>query len=214
MRILIRTLLINIADFIFPPKKEEIIIRNISPEDFYNSVKKSGIPEFNFIYSIFAYKDPLVRELIWQIKYRKNKHAIDIAGHVLYDYLYRNNFINCILIPIPISRKRRKERGYNQTELIVDEIMKLDMENRFIKNYKILSREKDLSRQTLKNRKERLEAKDIFKAKDNNFLENNLQNKKIIIIDDVTTTGNTAREARDTMLKVGFIDVLVVTLGH
>ncbi|HEY4478502.1 MAG TPA: hypothetical protein VI775_01525, partial [Candidatus Paceibacterota bacterium] len=86
MRILIRTLLINIADFIFPPKKEEIIIRNISLEDFYNNVRKSGIPEFNFIYSIFAYKDPLVRELIWQIKYRKNKHAIDIAGHVLYDY--------------------------------------------------------------------------------------------------------------------------------
>ena len=210
MRILIRTLLINIADFIFPPKKEEIIIRNISPKDFYNNVKKSGIPEFNFIYSIFAYKDPLVRELIWQIKYRKNKHAIDIAGHVLYDYLYRNNFINCILIPIPISRKRRKERGYNQTELIVDEIMKLDMENKFIKNYEILIREKNLDRQTLKNRKERLEAQGIFKA---NRIENFLD-KKIIIIDDVTTTGSTAREAREAMLKVGYMDVEVVTLGH
>ena len=62
----------------------------------------------------------------------------------------------------------------------------------------------------MKNRKERLEAHNIFRA---DRIES-LLDKKIIIIDDVTTTGNTAREAREAMLKVGYKEVLVVTLGH
>ncbi len=207
---MVKNIIENIVDFVFPPNKEELKIREISKEYFLDIVKSAQKSEFPFIYPLFAYRDPLVRELIWQIKYKKNKKAIAIAGFALYSYLYKHNYKDCILIPIPISKERRKERGYNQTELIIDEIIKLDIENRFIKNYEILIREKNLDRQTLKNRKERLEAQGIFRA---NKVED-LLNKKMIIIDDVTTTGNTAKEAREAMLKVGFMDVQVVTLGH
>ena len=145
MRIYISKIFQEIIDFIFPPKKEEIILRALSWQSFLQKVKTAEKLEFPYIHSLLSYKDPLVKELIWQIKYRKNKNAVTIASHILYDWLCRNNYKNSTLIPIPISKKRRKERGFNQTELIIDEIIKLDKENYFIKDYKILTREKDLS---------------------------------------------------------------------
>ncbi len=199
-----------LIDFIFPPNKEELRIRWLSPQSFSKEVAVAPKPELPFISSIFAYKDPLVRELIWQIKYKKNKRAIKCAGFALYNWLQDQNIKDGILIPIPISRKRRKERGFNQCELLIDEIMTLDILERFIKNYHLLIRSKNIDKQTLKNRDERIEnTKNIFRV-----TEKSSNNAKIIIIDDVSTTGSTLKEARDALIMAGYVEVLTLSLAH
>lgn len=168
--------------------------------------RKSTPTEYPFIKSVFSYKDPLVRELIWQIKYRKNKHALRLAGHALFESLDRP----ALLIPIPISKKRRKERGYNQCELLIDEIMKWNIKNEFKKDYNLLIRAKHIDKQTLKNRSERIEnTKNIFEVTSKEGL-----GKKIIIIDDVSTTGSTLKEARNELLRAGYLDIEAVTIAH
>ncbi len=204
-----------LIDFVFPPRDEELKIRSISPEEFFKKYPKSGKTEFPFIESIFTYKDPIVRELIWQIKYKKNDHAVKIAGFALYNELIKitqNVKSDVLLLPIPISNKRRKERGYNQCEIIINEILRLDSySNRFETNFSLIKRMKHIEKQTFMKRNERLKnIENIFEVTNNNLNKNT----KIIIIDDVSTTGSTLNEARETLLQAGFADVQALTIAH
>lgn len=202
-----------IIDFLFPPSGYALQLRAISPENVNRELPSAPAPSHPFITSLFAYKSPLVSELIWSIKYKRDRHAVELGGYALYNAVQekcRQMHHNAvILIPIPISKKRRKERGYNQTELLIDEIMRLDKEGKFEKRYDILSKHKHTERQTLKNRKERIESMDgIFHAQ---FVQ---LNHSIILIDDVTTTGSTLKAARGTLLQAGYSDVAALTVAH
>lgn len=200
-----REILQLLFDLIFPPNPEELKLRTLSSADFIKIAKQSSSKE-----ALFSYQDPLVKELIWQIKYKKNKHAVEIASYAIYKKLCENFTDSVLLIPIPISKKRRRERGYNQCELIVDEILKLDQENRFLTDYNLLARVKHIERQTLKGRKERIEnTKNIFEVNKKGY-----GNIKIILVDDVITTGSTVKEARETLLLAGHGNVQTIAIAH
>lgn len=199
-----REMLQLLIDLIFPPKPEELRLRVLSPVDFIKIAQQSSSKE-----ALFSYQDPLVKELVWQIKYKKNKQAIKIAGYAIYKILDEKFTEPILLIPIPISKKRRRERGYNQCELVVDEILRLDQENRFLTDYNLLARVKHIERQTLKGRKERIEnTKNIFEVNKKS------DNQKIILIDDVITTGSTVEEAKKALLLAGYNDVYAIAIAH
>ncbi|HEY9583522.1 MAG TPA: hypothetical protein VJI66_00990 [Candidatus Paceibacterota bacterium] len=200
-------LALYIIDFIFPPSHLELELRLLSRQSALESLPRAGKPEFPFISAIFDYKSDLVKEMIWQIKYKKNKHAIRCAAYALQSRLQDNT----MLIPIPISRKRRRERGYNQCELIVDEMIKINPNLK--KDSNLLMRTRHIDKQTFKNRKERIEnIKNIFEvASALSAIENQ---EKIAIIDDVTTTGSTLREAKDALFKAGFTNVETLAVAH
>jgi competence protein ComFC len=197
-----KTLTQHILDFIFPPRDEEVILRNISIQEF-----NANVPRALNSNSIFSYKHPLVKELVWQIKYRKNMKAVDMASYFMYQVIV--NYGDVTLVPIAISKARRRERGYNQCELIVDSILKHDTKGILKYDYSLLIRDKDIEKQTFKNRGERLEnIKGIFRV------TKKYSNERVVIIDDVTTTGGTLEEARSSLLKAGFKDIRVLTLAH
>lgn len=204
-----KNILNYLIDFLFPPGEFELKLRETSPVQFSKNVSKANPPEFPFIHSLFSYKDPLVRELIWQIKYKKNKHALECASRALYTELSKVNQ-PITLIPIPISNSRKKERGYNQCELIINEVMKLDTKNILSKDFNILIRKRNIEKQTFKNRNERIEnSKNIFEVIDSSKTHEN-----IVIIDDVSTTGSTLREARDSLISAGYLHVEALTVAH
>jgi len=127
---------------------------------------------------------------------------------------------NTLVLPIPITNKRRNERGYNQCELLVDEMKRLDTKNQFMVCKDLLERVHHLSRQTLKNRADRLEsAKDIFAINESELkklLAKNIgiENTTVVVIDDVITTGSTIKEAMGVIKSAGFKNVFGLSLAH
>jgi competence protein ComFC len=208
----------TILDAIFPLNKEQIIISKMSPIQAYNELRKSPkVPE-NRSSAIFAYKDLLVTQLIWNIKYKKDRHSIDIAGYALYQKICSINS-NILIVPIPITKRRRRERGFNQCELLAKAIKSFDKTNQIIIENNLLIRPTHKSRQTLKSRQERIdEAKNIFAV--NESMTTSFRDKikntphQIIVIDDVITTGSTIAEAIRCLEKVGFTNIIGLSVAH
>lgn len=175
-----------------------------------------------WIFPIFDYRHPPIRRALSLLKY-KNKRGIakDFApvlfgkiSEELSDMAQMKNFYDPILIPIPLSNKRYRERGYNQAELICREIEKLDKNNNFKLETKILIKPKETEHQArIKNRSERL--KNITGSFGINTTNIELiKNKNIILIDDILTTGATLTEAKKVLKKSGARKVIAFTLAH
>lgn len=181
--------------------------------------------------SVLAYKDEQVSKLVWCIKYKKNAHAVEIGGYILWKALCdlaasehaRNSNLLYIILSTPITAKRRRERGYNQCELILDEIQRLDalhgQNSSFIFEKNLLIRTKHMNRQTLKGRDERLKnAAGIFGVDETvgaKFMQEQAGKRlRLIVIDDVITTGSTLKAALDALTEAGFGDVCGLSIAH
>ncbi|MFA6601956.1 MAG: hypothetical protein WCT02_03830 [Candidatus Paceibacterota bacterium] len=209
-----------VLDALFPLSPAEKEVLAVEPGKIFQVLpraKASPVPE---ACSIFTYKDERVRKLIWSIKYKKSPKAVILAGQALYRVL--NDFSRAvrpiIVIPMPITKKRRRERGFNQCELLTNQIEKLDLDKRLIVARNVLLRKVHISRQTLKDRRERLESvKDIFWADSEAVKKLNLdlaKNYLVIVIDDVVTTGSTILEAIQTLRKAGLEKTFGLSVAH
>lgn len=110
------------------------------------------------------------------------------------------------IIPVPISKKRQKERGYNQSYLIAKEIAK---RTELKLNNQCLFKVKNVVEQSKLNRKERIKnIQNVYCLKN----ENKIKNKSILLIDDIYTTGSTVNECCKIINKAkpNKIGVLVV----
>jgi len=196
-----------LIDMLFPLSPEEIELESFTPST-------ALVPNMR---AVFAYADPRVKRLIWAIKYKKSAHAIDIAGYALANAL-SNTHVEAIIIPLPMTARRRRERGFDQCDLLVDSVQKSLQkhagENSATVNVTvrkdILVRTAHASRQTLKNRAARIEsAHGIFKA----HMTFSGQTP-IIVIDDVITTGSTMNEAIDALKNAGYENVTGLSVAH
>ncbi len=111
------------------------------------------------------------------------------------------------IIPVPISKKRRKERGYNQSELIAKEIAKnLGIEY----NTDCLFKVKNIVEQSKLNKEERQKnIQGVYEL----HKQNRLQNKKILLIDDIYTTGSTVNECCKILKQASPKQIEVFTLA-
>ncbi|MBL4773621.1 MAG: ComF family protein [Alcanivoracaceae bacterium] len=112
---------------------------------------------------------------------------------------------NYVLMPVPLHISRLRSRGYNQAYEIAKELAKLSHR----KLDTSLIRLKKTTMQAQLNLKQR--AKNVNKAFN---VKKNLISKKIILIDDVMTTGNTLRECAKTLFKAGASDVKVMVFAR
>lgn len=134
------------------------------------------------IYYLFYYEDE-IKMLILDYKFNERKELskffADLIKKELLEVIKENDIE--VVIPVPASKKKLKNRGFNQVELILDEIGI---------NYEKMGRVKD----TLP----------MYKIDDKNFRKLNVksafscdfyfENKNILIVDDIITTGSTMRE--------------------
>ena len=170
--------------------------------------------------SIFDYKDTTVKNSIWFLKYGGNKEIGKIFAYSIYDRLLEemseqnifSNFHDPFLIPIPLSKKRLKKRGFNQSEILAKEMSFIDGDVSFKIATNVLYKIKDTPSQvSIKDKKKRLQnLKGCFSVKN----PDNIKNRNIILIDDITTTGATIAEARKTLLGAGAKKVIAFTIAH
>ena len=118
-----------------------------------------------------------------------------------------------ILLPIPISSKRRRERGWNQCEIIAEELEKLDKGENFEFRKNILIKNKNTGDQVGRGRAARLKnLENSFTIKN----ENAVRDRFVIVLDDVITTGATIEEARRVLRSLGVAgqNILFLAIAH
>jgi competence protein ComFC len=168
----------------------------------------------NWIISKYQYKDDNVRHLLFKLKYGHTAELGFELGKYSYNFLKEKLALaDYILIPVPISKRRERERGYNQAALIAEGIAS-SSEN--IKVVDSLSRTKHTNKlfktENIDQRKN--EIQNSFTI--NPELLGNIQNQKILIIDDITTTGVTLYEIKNLLIKNGVEEnnIKAYTVAH
>lgn len=113
-----------------------------------------------------------------------------------------------IILPVPVHKKRKEERGYNQCELIAREIIRQKSELKL--DTTSLIKKKNNSPQSRLTRNERMQnATGVYELKNNQ----NIKGKKILLLDDVYTTGSTAKECAKILIEQGeaeMVDILTI----
>lgn len=160
------------------------------------------------------YKTPL-NEIIIQMKFKNLTNIADYFSSELYD-----QFGSLILskeadylVPIPLHYLREFRRGYNQSLIIADKLSSyLDIEI----NDDILNRTKKREPQArldLAHREKNI--KSVFEVQDDDEIsEDNRGKVKIILVDDVVTSGATVKEAIKVLSEENYEVVGVITLAH
>lgn len=172
------------------------------------------------IFAIFNYHDPIIKKIIWNLKYYKYSYLGKKLGEILYDELLENiSEIRSysmgspiIVIPVPISKHKRKIRGYNQAEKIARGFCNSNKDRVFdLKENIIFKKLKTIPQARITNRERRLKnIKGSFEIKNNNIIIG----KTIILIDDVTTTGGTMNEIMKLLKKSGAKKVIGFAIAH
>ncbi len=145
---------------------------------------------------------------IYRFKYGGRREYADFFGEQAAMYL--EDFVRRVepdvLIPIPLHRKRKAARGYNQAELLASAIGSR-LEVPVCKGF--LLREKNTSPLKYQNPQER--QNNLKKA----FIigQNDVKLKKVILIDDIYTTGSTVDEAARTLKAAGVEQIYFIALA-
>ena len=163
---------------------------------------------FEELISIFKYEG-LIREKIIQYKFQDKSYIYNTFAKII----LKNEKV-CgllkkydIIIPVPIHKKRKAQRGYNQTQLIASKISKYVgiklCDDVLIKSKNTIAQSK------LNKNKRKQNLKGAFRVLD---LEK-IQGKNILLFDDIFTTGSTVNECSKILKKAGAKTVGVLTIA-
>lgn len=150
----------------------------------------------------------LVRQVIHELKYRNLKAAAPFLAHELALYLEEYPVIAHMIVPVPLHKKRLKERGYNQSQLIGGHLAELTgvplVTDCLIRRKHTPSLARSANREV---RKENIEGAFDVSGRD-------IEGKDIMLVDDVSTTGTTLDACAVVLKKAGARQVwgLVIAL--
>lgn len=159
----------------------------------------------------FIYKyEGEIRESILKFKFQEEAYLYKTFVKIILDNLEVCKYIKKfdIIIPVPIHRKRRLERGYNQSELIANEISKQLIIN--IEKSILIKIRNNPKQSTLKLEERKSNVKNVYEVKQNQ----KIKDKKILLIDDIFTTGNTVNECAKKLKEAGANKVSVLTIAR
>ena len=151
-----------------------------------------------------------IKEAIHKIKYQNKREYLETFGDLLAQYGQDKVQIwqPEVLIPIPMYPRKQKERGYNQAEILAENLgehWNLPVDTDILKKVKDTGAQKELDRVM---RKKNLA--DAFLAENENGY------KRVLLVDDVYTTGSTVDAAAQALKKVGISDIFfaAICIGH
>ena len=207
---IIRKLLEGLTEVVYPIENYCIVCEDDDCFGICDNCKKS-IKIINKVYQdeviSYGYYGGILKDLILKFKYKNNFTAGDILAGFLAEYILKNlKYKEYIITYIPLSKKSKKIRGFNQCEYIAKKIAR----NLSIEVLEVLIKHKETKEQKRLKKEERFEnIKDAFKIKKGI----DLKNCNIILIDDVTTTGATLQEAYKLLKKFEIKDIKLLTLA-
>lgn len=169
----------------------------------------SEVPFSKEVFSVWEYEG-LMEKLIEEIKYQGKYHIIDELVQKTLQKIELNLPEDIYITYVPMHKKKKKERGFNQAELIAKKVGEITSK----KVLKLLEKTRDNQTQVGLSPKERLEnVKGAFSLLTSDF-NKSLAPRNVLLIDDVYTTGATAKECIKVLKKGGVKNVWVFTLAR
>ncbi len=162
-------------------------------------------PPYTALRSYCEYAGP-VREAIHHLKYNNDLLLADTLAEFLITMLKELNWEFDLVLPVPISQQHLHDRGYNQAGLIAYPVA-LAMQKEY--SDKHLQRTRETKSQV------DLSAPERFKNLHNAFQGNSatLNHKKVLLVDDVTTTGATINSCSTALRQSGCERIYCITVA-
>lgn len=158
--------------------------------------------------SFYFTKESLMQRLMHQFKYRRNKDLGLQLGRIMGKVLKNSGKLDGIdaLIPLPLYPKKERKRGYNQATVLCEGIAEI-CNIPVLK--KVISRPQHTETQTKKGRIDRwqnIEGKFLLRD------TLSIQDKHLLLVDDVVTTGATLEACGNELLLAGGVRLSIATL--
>lgn len=149
---------------------------------------------------IANYQDQSIHNLIWHLKYHSVQPIADILALLMTDYFISRNlldyFRNAVVVPVPLFKKRRLIRGFNQAEILAENFAK----KLGFQYLPILRRIRNTQSQVDLSRPERIcNVRNAFTISPMPVIGE----RKIILVDDIATTGATLNECAKALKAYG-----------
>lgn len=172
------------------------------------------------IVALFDYRDEVIKRAIWELKYHHKRYIGERLGQLLYE-----SFVEEIgdmkiyvpgrsiyVIPVPISSKKIRFRGYNQASYIAKGFCnQTDKDILELKKDIVIKKIDTIPQARITDRKRRLEnIRGVFGIKNGE----KIKGRTVIVIDDVTTTGGTMNEIMRILKKSGAKKVVGFAVSH
>ncbi|MGN0322527.1 MAG: ComF family protein [Oliverpabstia sp.] len=159
--------------------------------------------------AVFAYRDPM-KEALMRFKFHGRKEYGEFLGKLL--CMYGKTFLQQtkpqVIIPVPVHRKKKNRRGYNQAEVLAAAVSRgfsIPIRTDLVLRRKFTKAQKELNR---KERKRNLKQAFYVKDEVKNY-------RTVLIVDDIYTTGSTVNAIAEKLKSRGVQRVyfLVLCIG-
>ena len=149
------------------------------------------------------------RQLIFDMKYNGKSYLAEKFADILYDRICCEDVDPDGVIPVPVSRRRLRERGYDQSELMAKalgkrwdvpvwtDVLRRKKNTPFLRGYSPAEREEIL--------------RGVFSVSPSGIRR--IQGKHVMLLDDIYTTGTTADACSRALLEAGAREVSLLTLA-
>lgn len=179
--------------------------------DCLQKINRPDTPFLNGIHISANYQDGVLKKSLWALKYQGIKQLAKPMAELIKERIWKKlETEGWLITPIPISKNKLRKRGYNQAEIIARHLF--DSQSKAVWGGGILSKIKETASQVEIKEKEKRLANIIgsFKVEKPELAKG----KKIILIDDVFTTGATINEAKRILKLAGAKKVIGVVVAR
>lgn len=197
-----------LLDILFPPRNTARLVLKATPASVAAIVQeRTHAREGYAITTLLPYRHPLIRALIIQAKFGDDRLAATLLADVLRTHLTQRASGPRIIVPIPLSAERKRERGYNQVERVAA-LAVANIEGMTLSS-SLLTRTRHTRPQT--ELTESMRSENVRHAFHAGVCDPHI---RYLVIDDVITTGSTVHEAIQALTKAGATHIDVVALAH
>jgi len=191
--------------FNLPYTNFHLLPNNIVAQQFWGKIDLQGA------YALYYFaKGGKIQSLMHHFKYRGMQQIGNLLGNIAGEQLSKSPVFNSVdvIVPVPLHKKRLKERGYNQSTCFaqgLSEKLKAVVDN------DNLVRTMATETQTHKSRFLRFEnMREVFAVQH----PERLKNKHILLVDDVVTTGSTLEACALQLLKIEGVKLSIATIAY
>ena len=184
--------------------------RPLEEEEVYCDDCKTGKHWYDRVLCLYEHTD-MVKKSVYDFKFEnKRRNALWYAKEIKEKYSdYICSLEPEVIIPVPMYKKDKLKRGYNQAAVLAEELSKMlgiPMDEKYLLKTEKTKAQKELDKELrVFNLKKSLEINQSYSER--NY-------KRIILADDIYTTGSTVDACSEVLKKAGTADITVVCISR